>query len=51
MRLVQANLLIWADSAGWNGWEVLTVIDEWKMALVTVLVEVPKRLDNPEVLC
>ena len=65
MRLVQANLLIWADSAGWTGWEVLTVHDEWKMALVTVLVEVevervkipvklgiaPKRLDNPEVLC
>ena len=66
--LGQANLLIWADFAGW---EVLTVL-EWKMALVTVLVEVervklavvcwsagtvvhwrivPKRLDNPEVLC
>ena len=33
---------IWADSAGWTGWEVLTVHDEWKMALVTVLVEVEK---------
>ena len=26
VRLVPANLLIWADSAGW---EVLTVLDEW----------------------
>ena len=42
MRLVRANLLIWADSAGWTGWEVLTVHDEWKMALVTVLVEVER---------
>ena len=39
---MQADLLIWADSAGWTGWEVLTVLDEWKMALVTVLVEVEK---------
>ena len=37
MRLVQANPLIWADSADW---EVLTVHDEWKLALVAVLVEV-----------
>ena len=39
---MRANLLIWADSdyAGGTGWEVLTVPDEWKMALVTVLVEV-----------
>ena len=37
--LVQANLLIWADFAGWTGWEVLTVLDEWTMALVKVLVE------------
>ena len=39
---MQANPLIWADSdrAGWTGWEVLTIHDEWKMALVTVLVEV-----------
>ena len=36
---MQANPLIWADSAGWTGSEVLTVHDEWKMALVTVLVE------------
>ena len=36
-----ANLLIWADSAGWTGWEVLTVLDEWKMALVK-LVEVER---------
>ena len=42
MRLVWANLLIWADSAGWTGWEVLTVHDEWKMVLVTVLVEVER---------
>ena len=42
VRLVQANLLIWADSAGWTGREVLTVHDEWKMALVTVLVEVER---------
>ena len=39
-----ANPLIWADSdsAGWTGWEVLTVHDEWKMALVTMLVEVER---------
>ena len=42
MRLVRANLLIWADSAGWTGWEVLTVLDEWKMALTTMLLEVEK---------
>ena len=29
MQLVRANLLIWANSAGWTGWEVLTVLDEW----------------------
>ena len=39
---MQANLLIWADSAGWTGWEVFTGLDEWKMALVTVLVEVER---------
>ena len=43
MRLVQANPLIWADSAGWTGWEVLTVHDEWKMTLVMVLVDVEKH--------
>ena len=42
MRLVQANLLIWADSVGWTGWEGLTIHDEWKMALVMVLVEVER---------
>ena len=42
MRLVRAYLLMWADSAGWIGWEVLTVLDKWKMALVTVLVEVER---------
>ena len=44
MRLVQANPLIWVDfdSTGWTGWEVLNVHDEWKMALVTVLVEVER---------
>ena len=44
MRLVRPNLLIWADSdsARWTGWEVLTAHDEWKIALVTVLVEVKK---------
>ena len=42
MRLVRANPLIWADSAGWTGWEVLTVHDEWKMALAMVLVEVER---------
>ena len=36
MRLMRANPLIWVDSAGWTGWEVLTVLDEWKMALVEV---------------
>ena len=41
---MRANLLIWADfdSAVWAGWEVLNVHDEWKMALVTVLVEVER---------
>ena len=43
MRLVWANPLIWADSAGWTGCKVLTVHDEWKMALVTVLVEVERE--------
>ena len=44
VQLVKANSLIWADSdsAGWTGWEVLTVLDEWQMALVTVLVEVER---------
>ena len=44
MQLVQANPLIWtySDSAGWTCWEVLNVLDEWKMALVTVLVEVER---------
>ena len=42
MRLVWANLLIWANSAGWTGWEVLTVFDEWKTALLTVQVEVER---------
>ena len=37
-----ANSLIWAESAGWTGWEVLTVLDEWKMTLLTVLVEVER---------
>ena len=38
---MRASLLIWADhdSAGWTGWKILTVHGEWKMALVTVLVE------------
>ena len=39
-RLVQLNAgssAIWADSAGWK---VVTVLAEWKMAPVTVLVEV-----------
>ena len=40
--LMQADLLIWADSAGWTVWEVLTVLDEWKMAMVIVLVEVER---------
>ena len=39
---MQADLLIWADSADWTGLEVLTVLPEWKMALVTVLVEVER---------
>ena len=42
VRLVRANPLIWADSAIWTGWEVLTVHDEWKMTLVTVLAEVER---------
>ena len=44
VRLVWANPLILADSdsAGWTGWEILTVHDEWKMALVMVLVQVER---------
>ena len=42
VRLVPANPLIWADSAGWTGWEVSTVHDERKMAMVTVLAEVER---------
>ena len=38
---MRANPLIWPDSAGWTGWEVLSVHD-WEMALVTVLVEVER---------
>ena len=34
-----ATPLVWADSAGWTGWEVLTLHDEWKVALLTMLVE------------
>ena len=41
-NLMQADLIIWTDSAGCTGWEVLTVIDVWKMALVMVLVEVER---------
>ena len=26
----------WGDSACWTGWEFLTVLGEWKMALVEV---------------
>ena len=51
VRLVQANLLIWADSAGWTGWEVLTVHDKWKIALVTVLVEVEVEKVKMGVVC
>ena len=39
---MQADLLIWSNSAGWTGWDVLTVLDEWKMALAMVLVEVER---------
>ena len=39
---MEADLLIWADSAGWTGWEDLTVLDEWKMALAMVLLEVER---------
>ena len=48
-----ANPLIWADSdsAGWTGLEVLTVHDEWKMALVTVLVEVEVERVKMAVAC
>ena len=34
--LMQADLPVWTDSAGW---EVLTVLDDWKMMLLTLLVE------------
>ena len=27
--LMQTNLLIWGDSAGWTDWEVLSVLTEW----------------------
>ena len=38
------NPLIWADSdsSGWTDFKVLTVHDDWKMALVMVLVEVER---------
>ena len=39
---MKADLPLWADSAGWTGWEVLTVLDEWKMVLVTVMVELER---------
>ena len=39
---MQANLFILADFAGWTGWEVLTVLHEWKMTLVAVLLEVER---------
>ena len=42
MQLVHANPLIWVDPSGWTGWDVLTVLDVWKMALVMVLVEVER---------
>ena len=44
MQLVWANPLILADfdSAGWTGCAVLNVPDEWKMALVTLLVKVER---------
>ena len=42
VRLNAGSSAIWADSAGWTCWEVLTVLDEWKIALVTVLVEVER---------
>ena len=50
---MRANPLIWADSAsaGWTDWEVLTVHDEWKMALVTVLVEVEVERVKMAVVC
>ena len=51
VRLVWANLLIWANSVGWTGWEVLTVHDELKMALVTVLVEVEVERVKMAVVC
>ena len=51
MRLVWVNSLIWADSAGWTDWEVLTVHDEWKMALVMVLVEVEVERVKMAVVC
>ena len=41
-KIREANMLIWADSASWTGLEVLTVLGEWYMALVTVLVEVER---------
>ena len=46
---MRANPLILADAACWTGWEVLTVHDEWQMALVMVLVEVERV--NMAVVC
>ena len=46
---LSANPLIFTDSAGWTGWEVLTVYDGWKVALLTVLVEVERV--NMAVVC
>ena len=39
---MQANLLMWANSARWNGWEVLPILAEWKLALLMVQVEVER---------
>ena len=34
--LMQANLLICADFAGWTGWEVLTVLEFERVKMVVV---------------
>ena len=39
---MQADLLIWADPAGWTGWKVMTFLDEWKIARLMVVVEVER---------
>ena len=41
-RTGRCDLMQMADFAGWTGWEVLTGLDEWKMALMMLQVEIER---------